>query len=606
MADAWNLQLQWPKRRELSWWKDPELIVTAFEKGIALRRLGRTSPRRRGSPVRDRRRRAPARTSRWLEGRADERLPSRRAAVAVLPNHPSSARGCSCGPARATRTWARAPGMDVDARRPPDAVHLRPRRRSEAARQWPGVGDGRPKGSRASRTTAARQVGRLLQGDRRGASRILEERQVSGEGDRASQAGPREHRSPVDSPSSGLGLPRAVAPFKTKGAGLMPATQRGSVYATARGFGIQWRDDNGADAAARASRQSEARAGSATSSANGCAARPSPGPRHAREHVDALPRAARGRPATRTRSASLRERLASRRPRLRRRPSSATSSGWPPRSPRGGRRCPNGSRYGIMQAFRQTLEAAVRWGDIDPQPGEARRAEPAAAAARGRDVHARRGRQDRRRARRRLRPDDPLRRRNRAAARGVDRARAPGRRPRGRRRPRRADARRGPDEAVRQDVGSAREVPLSARALAALDACRRGSTRGLCSPGPRGRPHQPPQLPPPRVAARARGGRRPPRGSTTSARRSRRRRSRPASPCSSSPAIMGTSVRMIERHYGRSCRAPATRSAGSSTPTSMVWAKIGPRNPTVLTAPRTAKPAVSSGFREWAVLGSNQ
>jgi len=31
---------------------------------------------------------------------------------------------------------------------------------------------------------------------------------------------------------------------------------------------------------------------------------------------------------------------------------------------------PERSRHGIMQAFRQTLEAAVRWGDMDANPAK--------------------------------------------------------------------------------------------------------------------------------------------------------------------------------------------------------------------------------------------
>lgn len=31
---------------------------------------------------------------------------------------------------------------------------------------------------------------------------------------------------------------------------------------------------------------------------------------------------------------------------------------------------PDGSRYGIVQALRQTLEAAVRWGDMNNNPAK--------------------------------------------------------------------------------------------------------------------------------------------------------------------------------------------------------------------------------------------
>jgi hypothetical protein len=58
-------------------------------------------------------------------------------------------------------------------------------------------------------------------------------------------------------------------------------------------------------------------------------------------------------------------------------------------------------------------------GRHGPQSREARRREPSPTAPRCSDVHRRRARQDRDRARQRLRADDPLRRRNRDAAGGV-------------------------------------------------------------------------------------------------------------------------------------------------------------------------------------------
>ena len=54
----------------------------------------------------------------------------------------------------------------------------------------------------------------------------------------------------------------------------MPAEQRGSVYPTSRGYGIQWRDEQGVHRR-RSGTQAEARhaAGSRTSSGSGCEAK---------------------------------------------------------------------------------------------------------------------------------------------------------------------------------------------------------------------------------------------------------------------------------------------------------------------------------------------
>jgi hypothetical protein len=98
---------------------------------------------------------------------------------------------------------------------------------------------------------------------------------------------------------------------------------------------------------------------------------------------------------------------------------------------------PAGSRYGIVAALRQCLEAAVRWGLIGSNPAEGDGAEPAAEAGRGRALRARRSRASRRRARPDLRA---ARRRCRlygAATVGVDRARVARRRPPRRHPPRR-------------------------------------------------------------------------------------------------------------------------------------------------------------------------
>ena len=52
---------------------------------------------------------------------------------------------------------------------------------------------------------------------------------------------------------------------------------------------------------------------------------------------------------------------------------------------------PQRSRYGIVSALRQCLEAAVRWGDMSANPAKLCGAEPAASTARRADVHDGRG-----------------------------------------------------------------------------------------------------------------------------------------------------------------------------------------------------------------------
>ena len=55
---------------------------------------------------------------------------------------------------------------------------------------------------------------------------------------------------------------------------------------------------------------------------------------------------------------------------------SASSNGWATSSPAGRRRLPARSRYGIVGALRQTLGAAVRWGYMGANPAKLMRAEP--------------------------------------------------------------------------------------------------------------------------------------------------------------------------------------------------------------------------------------
>ena len=198
-------------------------------------------------------------------------------------------------------------------------------------------------------------------------------------------------------------------------------------------------------------------------------------------------------------------------------------------------RCPERSRYGIVQALRQALEAAVPLGLHGPQPGQARRAEPAAAAQADARLHARRARRDRRRAvaartgrcpRSPPRPGCVPRNGQALERRDVDRrAGVAQRAPHGLRAARSSSSRRRPG---RRRAGAA--VPTRARR--ARRAARRGSTRPLPVPRPpSGGSFDLRQLPPPRMGARR--SRRPAstarRGSTTCARRSPRTRSPPAS-----------------------------------------------------------------------------
>ena len=92
---------------------------------------------------------------------------------------------------------------------------------------------------------------------------------------------------------------------------------------------------------------------------------------------------------------------------------------------------PEGHRFEATQARRQVLSRAVAWGLLDFNPAKTRRPKPGAAGeeeAAVRIVAARRSRG--RQTRRGLRPDDRLRRRDRAATLRVVRARAARRRPR--------------------------------------------------------------------------------------------------------------------------------------------------------------------------------
>ena len=198
-------------------------------------------------------------------------------------------------------------------------------------------------------------------------------------------------------------------------------------------------------------------------------------------------------------------------------------------------RLPERSRYGVVQALRQTLEAAVRWGYMRPQPGQARRQNPQPPP---RPVRAfTRAELDAIAAELRpaYRPLPGVRRGHRAAARGVAGARAPRRRPRRRRaRPCGAPSRAARWSSSARRRRSRRQVPLSPRAPRRSTSSRRGSTRRSCSRA-RGRAAGPGQLPAPRVGARDRGvrGRAARPGSTTCGPRSPPKRSPRGVACSS-------------------------------------------------------------------------
>ena len=150
----------------------------------------------------------------------------------------------------------------------------------------------------------------------------------------------------------------------------MPADQRGSVYATRKGFGLRWYDEAGARRRqAGFSSRSEARAWfrdvESKRMRGEAVQRP---PVALSDHVDRYldVHAATRDPNT---IRVLRERL--------RRPVSKFGERQLRELERMSRELaewqatlPERSRYGIMQALRQCLEAGVRWGDMDRNPAK--------------------------------------------------------------------------------------------------------------------------------------------------------------------------------------------------------------------------------------------
>jgi len=330
----------------------------------------------------------------------------------------------------------------------------------------------------------------------------------------------------------------------------MPAEQRGSVYPTSKGFGIQWRDETGTRRRqAGFSSRSAARAwfrDVESKRMRGEHVRPAPVT--VREHLDAYLEAHKvGRDPNTIRVLGERLRYATaafgdmRLTELERRvPEIAAWTGTlPPRS-----------RWGIVQAFRQALDAAVRWGHLEQNPAKLAGRNPP-PSPRGVDTFT-------------LDEVDQL-----ALELGpvygpmIKFATATGMRPEEYLALERGDVDRGSGVvSVRRTVvdgrvkpygktgGSTREVPLSARAAAALDEMPPRLDTRLVFPGPRGRHlnlrnfRKREWIP----ALEAAGIRQ---------RRVYDLRSTFASHALASGVsvfelgtIMGTSVRMIERHYG--------------------------------------------------------
>jgi len=330
----------------------------------------------------------------------------------------------------------------------------------------------------------------------------------------------------------------------------VPAEQRGAIYTTARGFGIRWRDQNGIRRRRVGFKsRSEARAWfqnvEKRRMRGEAVARP---PVTLADHVD---RYLEVHAATRDPNTIrvLRERL--KRPvtvfgdyelrQLER--MAAEIAAWQAT-------LPARSRYGIMQALRQALEAGVRWGDLDRNPAKLAGTNPpppprgvqtftlAEVDKIGAELGPVYGPMIRFAAATGMRPEEwaALERQDVDRAAGVVRV-----------------ARthvEGRTKPYAKTSASVREVPLSARALAEIDAVPARLDTRLVFYGPRGR--------------------------HVNLRNFRRREWHPALEAAGVPKrriydlrstfasqalaagvsvfelarIMGTSVRMIERHYG--------------------------------------------------------
>ena len=154
--------------------------------------------------------------------------------------------------------------------------------------------------------------------------------------------------------------------------------------------------------------------------------------------------------------------------RLRRAAASASSARR--RSPPGGSTLSPGYRFEATQALRQVLARAVVWGMIDVNPAKARRRQPDAAPQGAAPVRVLGGaRCGRGSARRALRADGDLRRRDWASPGGVDRARKARHRPRGAGRLRSPLVHARVELKLPKTEASQRAVPLQAIALDALD-----------------------------------------------------------------------------------------------------------------------------------------
>ena len=169
---------------------------------------------------------------------------------------------------------------------------------------------------------------------------------------------------------------------------------------------------------------------------------------------------------------------------------------------------PDAPGTGSCRRSGRRSSAAVRWGYMSAQPGEARRAATASRRrAPVRALHRRRGRGDRGRAVADVPAAAGVRRRDRAAARGVAGARAP------RRRPPRRRAQRAPHGLERRGGGAGQDDPQPPPGAAVAARARRARRAAAAArhaaavPGPRRRAAQPRQLPPPRMGAGDRGGR---------------------------------------------------------------------------------------------------